>query len=106
MKLPNRDGVGVDPVPFVVVAGFLFLFAYSYLPLCLVGYGLSVPEAVLASTTAWAPASLFAYHRLVWTYRPERREHVPPDLRLLRLGYATLAGVALLALLALPLFVR
>ncbi|MEF8773583.1 MAG: hypothetical protein V5A23_04755 [Halobacteriales archaeon] len=106
MKLPNRHGTGVDPVPFVVVAGTAFMLVYSYLPLYLMAFDVSVTGAVLAATAVWVWIALGAYHRLVWTFRPEYREHVPAGARFRRLIYAALVAVAVVVLLALPLVVR
>lgn len=106
MKFQNRHGTGVDPVPFTVVAGMAFMFIYSYFPLYLMAFDVSVAGAVCAATAVWVWVTLGAYHRLVWTYRPEYREHVPAGARFRRLIYGGLVFVALLVLLGLPLFAR
>lgn len=106
MPLPNKHGRPVDPVPFLVVVLGTLTVGYTYGPLYLMALGLGLGESLLACGAGVALASGAAHHRLVWTARPDLRAEVPSALRLKRLFYAALIGVALLALLALPLFVR
>ena len=102
----NRHGAAVDPVPFLVVAATGFLVTLSVGPIYGVSFGLSLGLAVAASAACWLCGAAAAYHRLVWTARPERREHAPASGRLERIGLATLAGFLALLLLSLPLFAR
>jgi|GEM_PF-1941241 len=77
MEVRNRWGTPVDPVPFLVVFGTAFASCYSFGPVYLLAFDVSVPTALGASTVVFALAVAGAYHRLVWTYRPEYREEVP-----------------------------
>ena len=102
----NRRGAAVDPVPFLVVAATGFLLTLSVGPIYGVSFGLPLELAVAASAACWLCGTAAAYHRLVWTARPDHREHVPASGRLERIGLAALAAVLVLLLLSLPLFVR
>jgi len=103
MRLRNRDGDGVDPVPFLVVAATALATAYSFGPIYGMAYGLSLPAALWASTALFVAATAAAYWRLVWTYRSTHREAVPAAGRFRRLLYAAVGlAVAMLAL-GLPL---
>jgi len=106
MKVRNRHGQAIDPVPFLVVAGLSFLVLYSLLPLYLMAFGVSVAGGLCAATATWVWIALGAFHRLVWDYSPARREHVPVGFRFRRLVWGTVAGIALLVLLSLPLAAR
>jgi hypothetical protein len=106
MEVCNRWGTPVDPVPFLVVFGTAFASCYSFGPVYLLAFDVSVPAALGASTVVFVLAVAGAYHRLVWTYRPEYREEVPVGVRFQRLVLVTAAGVGVLALLSLPFFAR
>lgn len=106
MRLTNKHGTPVDPVPFVVVVLLAALVSYSYGPIYLMELGLGLGDALLACGAVVTASVGVAHHRLVWTARPDLREEIPPGLRLRRLFYVMLIGVAVLALLALPLIVR
>lgn len=106
MRLRNKHGRPVDPVPFLVVVVGTLTVSYSYGPLYLMALGLALEEALLACGAVVALVAGGAHHRMVWTARPELRGEVPSALRIKRLFYAAFIGVALLLLLALPLFVR
>jgi hypothetical protein len=105
MHLANNRGDPVDPVPFLVVALGAVMIGFSYGPIYLMAFGFSVTEALLACGSVVAVAFGVAHHRLVWTARPDLRGEVPAPIRVKRLFYSVLIGVACLALLALPLFV-
>lgn len=105
MKLTNRRGTPVDPVPFFVVASLAFLVSFSYGPFYCMALGLSLSWAFAVSTFAFCLAAGASYYRLIWTARPELRGEIPAKKRLWRLFYATLVGIALLVLLALPFLV-
>ena len=105
MKLTNRHGTPVDPVPFLVVSSLSFLVSFSYGPIYLLALGCSFPVAVALSGILFALATGAAYHRMVLTTRPELRGEIPPEDRLRRLMYAAAVVVALLALLSLPFLV-
>lgn len=103
MKLRNRDGTPVDPVPFLVVALLAFAVCYSYGPAYFAALGFDIAVGVAASTAAFLGATAVSYYRLVWATRPERPTVASPESRLYRLVLATLACLAAIVLLALPL---
>lgn len=103
MELRNRQGVAVDPVPFLVVVASVLVVVYSFGPIYLVELDVPLPSALGVCTVVCLCLVTVAYYRLVWTARPEHRGVVPVERRIKRLFYAVLAGIALLGLLALPL---
>jgi len=105
-KPRNKHGTPIDPVPFLVVFLLGFLICFSYGPPYLTTFGFTIPESLLISAGVVAGIGVLAYHRYVWTARPDLRGEVPASVRLQRLFYAVIAGVFLLALLALPMFLR
>lgn len=106
MRPTNRHGTPVDPVPFIVTASATFLVMYSYGPGYLLSLGVALPEALGTITVAWVAIVAGSYHQMVWTARPELRAEVPARVRFRRLFYAVLIGIAIIALLLLPLLVR
>lgn len=106
MHLRNKYGRPVDPVPFLVVVLGTVMVSYSYGPLYLMALGLGLGDSLLACGAVVVAATGAAHHRMVWTARPELRAEIPATVRFKRLFYAVLIGVVVLALLALPLFVR
>lgn len=102
MELSNSRGRPVDPVPFLVTTGVLFLVSYSYGPAYGLEVGLSLVQSLSATTVVFAGVTGASYHRLVWAARPEFRSEVPVASRLRRLLYAGMAGVGLLTVMALP----
>jgi hypothetical protein len=105
MKLTNRHGTPVDPVPFLVVSSLAFLVSFSYGPIYLLALGLSLPAAIVVSTLLFVCATGAAYHQMVLTTRPELRGEIPPERRLRRFVYAAAIVLALLVLLSLPFLV-
>lgn len=103
MRPENRRGSPVDPVPFLVVAALGFLGCYSCGPLYLMEFGLELPGALALSTVAFFGTTAVAYHRLVWTARPDLRSEIPARLRLRRLLLGGLVAAGLFVLLTLPL---
>lgn len=103
MKLRNRRGTPVDPVPFLVVAAMAFLVSFSFGPIYCMALGLALEAALVVSTGVFLATTAAAYHRLVRTARPALRGEVPVEARLRRLFYAVVLGVALIALLSVPL---
>jgi len=103
MRPENRDGVAVDPVPFLVVSAIGFVVCYSYGPAYLMALGASFCLSMAVTTAVFALTVAAAYRRYVWHARPDLRGEVPVDARLRRLVYGALVAVAVLALLALPL---
>lgn len=102
MKLTNRDGTPVDPVPFFVVASLAFLVSFSYGPFYCMALGLSLSWGFVVSGVVFLLVAGASYYRLVWTARPELRGEISAEKRLWRLCYAILVGIALLVLLLLP----
>jgi len=103
MRPVNNAGTAVDPVPFLVVGGLGFLVCYSCGPIYLLSYGLGLPGALALTTAVWVATTAVAYHRFVWTARPEIRSEIPPTLRLRRIGLGVLTVFAVLLLLTVPL---
>lgn len=103
MRLRNRWGTDVDPVPFFVVAATAFAVCYSFGPIYLLTFDVAVRPALAISTAVYGVVVAGAYYRFVWTYRPEFREEIPVGERFRRLVLGMLVGVGILALLALPL---
>jgi len=101
MRLPNREGDGVDPVPFLVVAALALAVTATFGPLYFMAVGLTVGPSLAASTAVFLAATAAAYWRLVWTYSPAHRETVPAASRFRRLVY--LAALLALGILALGL---
>jgi len=95
--LRNSEGQTVDPVPFFVVTGALFLVCFSFLPVYFLSFGVQAPLAVVVTTGVFVALTVSAYSRLVVNVRPERRAEVPSAVRLQRLFYGglILAGVLL-----------
>ncbi|WP_135821644.1 hypothetical protein [Halostella litorea] len=106
MQLRNRQGRAVDPVPFLVVTLLGFLIVYSFGPPYLGALGLAIDHGVALSTGVFLAIAAAAYHRLVWSYRPDRRRAVPGGVRFGTLYYGILVLGALCVLLSLPLLVR
>lgn len=106
MVLRNRDGRTVDAVPFVVSCGAAFLLLYSFIPLYLHAFGLSLAEALGATTGIYAVAIATAYDRQVLRADPSHREEVPARLRFRWLYYLMLVTVGVVLLLSLPLVFR
>lgn len=102
MQLSNSRGRPVDPVPFLVTTGVLFLVSYSYGPAYGLEVGLSLAQSLGATTLVFAGATGASYHRLIRAARPEFRDEIPVGSRLRRLLYAGGAGVGLLTVAALP----
>lgn len=102
MRLRNRDGTPIDPVPFVVVVGLAFMLALSLGPLYGLAYGLPIWVGVVVSAVVFLVVAVGAYHRLVWTTSPETRE-VAIELRAERLFYLALILAVVIVALTLPL---
>lgn len=105
MQPRNKRGTPVDPVPFVVVALLGVTTAYSYGPIYLTELGVDLVTAIGISTVVAAAVAGAAYHRYIWTARPDLRDEVPVDARLRRLVYGVAILIAVIVLLSLPLLV-
>jgi len=101
MRLPNREGVAVDPVPFVVIAGMASLLLLSFGPLYGQALGLPLSIAIVISVGLSVASTAVAFHRQVWTARP----YLAPAARAERLFYLmVILGVVIVGL-AIPLVV-
>ncbi|MFB6134374.1 MAG: hypothetical protein ABEJ55_05245 [Halanaeroarchaeum sp.] len=106
MKFRNRDGTVVDPTPWLVVVSLGFMLLFSIGPIYLQEYGMALVPALITLSLAFLGLVAVAYWRYVHTVRPDLREEVPPDVRLERLLYGTLAGILFLLAVSLPLATR
>jgi ABC-type nickel/cobalt efflux system permease component RcnA len=104
--LRNREGTAVDPVPFLVVSGLSLVGSLSFVPVYCLTLGLSMPVSVGAGVAVFLGLSTVAYHRMVWTHRPELRGEVPAAVRLQRLVYGVLVVAGVLLFLTLLLLSR
>jgi ABC-type nickel/cobalt efflux system permease component RcnA len=102
----NREGTSIDPVPFLVVSGLSLVGSLSFVPVYCLTLGLSMAVSVGAGVAVFLGLSGTAYHRMVWTHRPELRREIPPEERLTRLVYGVLVVVGVLLLLTLLLLSR
>lgn len=102
MRVRNRDGDPVDPVPFLVSVGLAAMLLFSAGPLYGLAYGISVRGSLAVSTVAAVAVTAFAYHRLVWVATPGWVD-VPAELRFERLLYVALAFAVILVGLSVPL---
>lgn len=103
MPLRNSRGSPVDPVPFLVATVLGALVCFSYGPIYLREIGLTLTQALVVATLVASGIAAVSYHRYVWAARPDLRAEVPGEIRFRRLLYGILLGLAVLALLALPL---
>ncbi|NEU55238.1 hypothetical protein [Halorussus sp. MSC15.2] len=103
MRWGNRFGTPVDPVPFLVVAAFGFLFCYTFGPSYLMAFGAELAGGLGYSTMAFLAVTGLAYYRFVWTARPELRNEIPAQFRLRRIVLGGLVVAGVFALLSLPL---
>ncbi|MXV63096.1 hypothetical protein GS429_13665 [Natronorubrum sp. JWXQ-INN-674] len=101
MRLRNRHGRPVDPVPFFVVVGLAFMILLSFGPLYGQALGLRLETAITLSTALFVVAGVGAYYWQVWTARPAGT-NVPAAVRGERLFYLILVLVALVIVLSLP----
>ena len=99
----NRHGAQVDPVPFLVVSVLGFTVSFSFGPAYAMELGASLPTALGVAAAATGLTVAVAYHRYVWTERPDLRGEVPAADRFRRLLYGLVAGFLAVAALALPL---
>ena len=98
----NRAGRPIDPWPFVVVTGLAFLLAFSFGPVYLLSFGLSLPWALAVSTLVFLGLLVAAYQRLVRTATPEFQREIPAAYRVRNLVYWAVAVALVLGGLSLP----
>ncbi len=101
MRLSNRRGVPIDPVPFIVVTGLGCMLLLSFGPLYGQAFGLSLSSALLVSITLSAVVTVGAFYWEVWDGTPAAE--TPVELRAERLYYGTLAFAVIFVVLTLPL---
>ena len=106
MKLRNRNGTPVDPVPFAVSSLLGFLLCLSFGPGYLLAFDVPLWAGVATSTGVAAVLAAASFHRYVWTLDPAMRAEVPAEFRLKRLLYGAVILGLVLAGLSLPLLVR
>jgi|SRR6056297_2665291 len=105
MRLPNRDGAAVDPVPFVVNTGLSALLVCSFGPLYGQALGLTLSTAVAGSLGLSVGATLIAYYRQVWTAQPDIESELPAGLRAERLFHLMAILAVVIVVLAIPLLI-
>lgn len=103
VRLRNRDGTPVDPVPAFVVVLTAFVVVYAWGPLYLAALGFSLGQALAILTVAFVLLSAATFFRLVWAAKPALRAQVPNEYRFVRLLYAMAIGAVLVVLSVLPI---
>jgi len=99
LRVHNKRGERVDPVPFLVSAGLGFMLALSFGPVYGLSYGLSLSASLALSMLAFVGITAVAYAQLVRSAPPVDAGSLPPGPRFERLLYAALGfGVVLVAL--------
>lgn len=96
MRLKNRDGTPIDPVPFLVVALLAAMILIGWGPLYLKAHGISQTPAVLVSVASTVLTSAVFYYRFVWSANPMIKKEVPAATRYLRFLYGIVIGILLL----------
>ena len=105
MRLPNREGVAVDPVPFVVITGMAWLLVLSFGPLYGQALGAPLSTAIAVSVVLSAVAAVIAYYRQVWTARPALEYGLPAGVRAERLFHLMAILAVVFVGLMIPLVV-
>ena len=105
MRPHNRDGVAVDPVPFVVVFGLAALMLLSFGPLYGQAIGVSLSAALSASAGLTVVAAVIAYYRHIWTAQPAVNRGSSVRLRAERLFELMIILAVVFVGLAIPLVV-
>jgi hypothetical protein len=97
MRLSNRDGTPVDPVPFVVVSGLACMLLLSLGPLYGQAFGFSLSSSLVVSIVISIGVTVASFYWQVWDTYP--LEETPVEIRFERLFYGALAfGVIVVAL--------
>lgn len=105
MRLPNREGVAVDPVPFVVITGMAWLLVLSFGPLYGQALGVPLSTAIVVSVGVSVVAAVIAYYRQVWMARPEIEYGLPAGVRAERLFYLMVILAVVFVGLMIPLLI-
>lgn len=98
----NRDGVRVEPAPFVMMVGTAALVMWPFGPPYFLAWGFSVLQSVGLTAGVFVGVTGVAYYQCVWTARPPSVEdgvEVPVEWQLERL----LAGGAAVTVVLLAL---
>jgi len=101
MRLSNRNGTPVDPVPFFVVSGLACMLSLSFGPLYGQAFGLSLPVSLLVSIVVSGTVTAASFYWQVWDTYP--LEETPLEIRFERLFYGALAFGVIVVALTLPL---
>lgn len=101
MRLSNRNGTPVDPVPFVVVSGLACMLLLSFGPLYGQAFGFSLSASLLGSIVVSVGVTVASFYWQVWDTYP--LEMPPVEIRFERLFYGSLAFGVILVALTLPL---
>ncbi|WP_418281863.1 hypothetical protein [Halorubrum sp. DTA98] len=101
----NRRGDPIDPVPFLVSLGLVFMLVFSFGPIYGFSYGLSLAWSLAASTVAFCLLGAVAYAQFVRSAPSVDAGPLPPGPRFERLLYAALAFGIVLGALTVPLVV-
>lgn len=102
VRIRNRNGTPIDPVPFFVVALLGVMVAIAWGPLYLKAHGVDELVAVAASMGLAVVAICASFYHYVWSANPDVRTEVPAAVRYRKLLYAIVIGViVVLALVAL-----
>lgn len=104
MRLPNRHGTPIDPVPAIVVSGLGCMLALSFGPLYGQAFGLSLSVSLLISAVISAAVTVAAFYWQVWDARPLGETSV--GMRAERLFYGALAFGVIVVALTLPILLR
>lgn len=103
MRLSNRYGTPIDPVPFIVVTGVACMVLLSFGPLYGQAFGLSLRVALFISVTLSIVATVVAFYRQVWTATP--LDEAPVGMRIERLFYGMIAFAVIVVALTVPLVI-
>lgn len=105
MRLRNRDGTPIDPVPFLVVALLSIMILVGWGPLYLMAHGASLQLSVAISVVLACVAVCLSFYWFVWTTNPTVRQEVPAATRYLRLLYGLVIGILVLLALVVLLYI-
>ena len=105
MGVPNREGVAVDPVPFIVIAGLTVLLVLSFGPLYGQALAMRLSSALAGSVGLSVIGIAITYHRQIWTVRPEIESELPAGLRAERLFHLMVVLTVVIVALATALLV-
>ncbi|WP_418285445.1 hypothetical protein [Halorubrum sp. DTA46] len=99
LRVHNRHGNRIDPVPFLVSVGLAFMLTMSFGPIYGLSYGLALSTSLALSAVAFCGLVAVAYAQFVRSAPPLDAGPLPPGPRFERLLYAALGiGVALVGL--------